>query len=561
MVGWYDLGQLARTAVQVVISTIFGQHSDARLREALAPGQEIVRDYTKDEGGGERREIWIDYVADTGDGFNSTYAVAYHVARPALDVADPAGHVQRTERGRILILGGDQVYPVASRAEYQRRVVAPWEQALRFSEAPSPDVYAVPGNHDWYDSLVAFLRLFCSQRWFGGWKTQQTRSYFALKLPQRWWLLGTDVQLASDIDEPQLAFFRSVATQMKDGDAVIICNAEPHWVYAQVYGDFDAEVYNESNLAFLENKILRDRRVAVFVAGDLHHYRRHEGERDRTQKITCGGGGAFLHPTHAPEAGRLVERDERGAKVQDYALRAAFPPVAACRRLAWRNLLFPFLNPAFGIVPAILYLITSWTVLAPIQDLGLRDIGMALHRTFETVLLTPFAVFWILTIFGGFFMFTDTHSRWYRIVGGTLHGLAHLTALFSIGWLAAAVTVHGAGLPFKSIGQLLLAGLVIAVGGYVAGSMIMGIYLLISVNAFGRHANEAFSSLKIEDWKSFLRLHVRPDGTLEIFPIGLTRVPRRWRSAAGGGGSEIAPDDPAATAPVLIERIAPLVPR
>ena len=35
MVGWYAPGQLARTGVEVAISTIFGRHSDHRLVEAM----------------------------------------------------------------------------------------------------------------------------------------------------------------------------------------------------------------------------------------------------------------------------------------------------------------------------------------------------------------------------------------------------------------------------------------------------------------------------------------------------------------------------------------------
>ena len=77
------------------------------------------------------------------------------------------------------------------------------ETARNFSRAPEPEVFALPGNHDWYDSLVSFTRLFCSQRWFQGWRTRQRRSYFALKLPGRWWLVATDFQLGSDIDALQ----------------------------------------------------------------------------------------------------------------------------------------------------------------------------------------------------------------------------------------------------------------------------------------------------------------------------------------------------------------------
>src|SRR3982074_2280746 len=125
--------------------------------------------------------------------------------------------------------------------------------------------FPVPGNHDWYDSLVSFTRLFCQRRWFAGWKTRQNRSYFALRLPHRWWLIGTDVQLDSDIDVPQVRYFKHIAKKMSGGDRIILCAAEPHWIYAKVYGKDDRN-YTEDNLAFLENKVFSNQQIAVYLS-------------------------------------------------------------------------------------------------------------------------------------------------------------------------------------------------------------------------------------------------------------------------------------------------------
>jgi hypothetical protein len=111
--------------------------------------------------------------------------------RPARSAAR-AEILAATRRGRVLVLGGDQVYPTATRDEYENRFSGPYEAALPWAPpGERPRMFAVPGNHDWYDGLTSYMRLFCQQRWIGGWQTRQTRSYFALKLPQRWWLLGT----------------------------------------------------------------------------------------------------------------------------------------------------------------------------------------------------------------------------------------------------------------------------------------------------------------------------------------------------------------------------------
>jgi len=225
--------------------------------------------------------------------------------------------------------------------------------------------------------------------------------------------------------------------------------------------------------------------------------------------------------------------------------------------LAWRNLFFTWLNPWFGAIPAILYLVTAWIVMADIGRLGLSQFWTALVITLRAVSNSPAGVFWTLAIFGGFLLFTDTHSLAYRRIAGPLHGFAHLAAAFFVGWGASYLAVTILSLPFRSLRQLAVSALVILVGGYLVGSIIMGIYLLISLNVFGRHMNEAFSALHIPDWKSFLRLRIDANGRLTIFPVGVRRVPRKWITSSSNLGSRIVPDDPAASAPVLIE--APFV--
>lgn len=550
MVGWYDPGQLTTTGVEVLISTIFGKNADYRLIEALGAGELEMVDYTVDETGRPRSELWIDFIADTGDGWNPTYAIARTVGQPDLYVRVSSGSAEpeyRTCRGDILVFGGDEVYPTAGRDPYDQKLVRPFECALRETEPPHPDVYAIPGNHDWYDSLVAFSRLFCQGRWFAGWRTRQRRSYFALKLPHGWWLLGTDVQLESDLDYPQLEYFRAVAKQMQDDDRVILCNAEPHWIYAKIYGKDDTD-YHESTLAFLEQRVLNhpdlDRTVTipVFLSGDLHHYRRHATD-DGGQKITAGGGGAFLHPTHGPDVGGLSG---------GYRLRASFPDTKTSRRLCWLNLGFLWRNPWFGAVPGFLYLLCAWTIMADFREESIRSLGGIVRGVLSAVLGRPGGAFWILLIFFGFVLFTDVHSRLFRWIAGPVHGMAHLLATLALGWGSAYVCVVSLGLPFRSIPQLLISAVAIVVGGWIVGSVIMGLYLLISLNGFNAHLNEAFSSLAIPDWKNFLRLQITGDGTLTIYPIGIRRVPRRWRETRTPAGS-FDPDDPEATLPELIE--------
>lgn len=92
-------------------------------------------------------------------------------------------------------------------------------------------------------------------------------------------------------------------------------------------------------------------------------------------------------------------------------------------------------------------------------------------------------------------------------------------------------------------------------GGGIVGSIVLGTYLFISLRVFGRHANEAFSSLRIQDYKHWLRLKIAADGELTIHAIAIDRVPRRWRATVDRGRMRLVADDPAATAPRLVDLV------
>ena len=576
MVGWYNPLQLLDAAVKSLVSNVVGERSDQRIVQALANRRPEFYDYTvhyRDGRAGPyadparpRDDIWIDYICDTGDGWNSTYAVAYTASQPVLDVAvDGAAEHHQLPRGDVLVFGGDEVYPTPSRAEYHRRLIVPWETAS--GDAPqgeSPHVFAIPGNHDWYDGLSAFARLFCSSvggRHFAGWRTRQRRSYFALKLPCRWWLIASDGQLQADIDTPQIEYFRQVADRyMQPGDCVIVCLAAPVWVQAHKYREFGA-VFDETDLLYLRDEVFARRGVhmSVFLAGDNHHYRRHEemepGEPAAPiQKITAGGGGAFLHPTHDEDLSVLEEeRAMPDEPRRRYALKVSYPDLAQSARLSFGNLLFAWHNPKFGVVPAAVYLMTIWMVSATMVHPRPASIADAIALTVRAFDHNPSLALWVLLLLALFVTFTDTHSRIYRVIGGAAPRHRALGRNVRR-WLGRPCggDVGGARSPFTRVA--VVAGLV-GTGGWLAGSFLTGLYLLVSLNVFGRHSEEAFSALRIQDYKNFLRLHIARDGTLTIYPVKLPRVPRRWRPARPDERertpSRLVPDAP--LEPALIE--------
>jgi hypothetical protein len=538
MVGWYDPRVLARSAALLTVANLFGRHSDTRLIEALA--SQPQREFRFAAPAGE--DFWLDYVSDLGDGWNPTYAIAQAVAQPALELRDAAGQAVATRGGDVLVFGGDEVYPYPSKEEYSRRTEAPYSAAFE-AAGRSTSVFAIPGNHDWYDSLVAFSRLFCRpERGFAGLRTHQTRSYFALALPGDWWLFGIDLQLGADLDEPQVRYFQDVVTRLPLEAGVILCVPEPQWLLEQNYPGHDS--YDGSVLRFFEQHILQ-RPVSVFLTGDLHFYKRHANEAG-VQKVVAGGGGAFLHPTHGSSEAPL--RD-------GFTEQACYPDKRTSRGLTWWNLLFPFLNPKYLPIPAVLYMLSAWFASASLEAADVSSLQTALVAATTAAIRDPFNGLWLLLFVSAFVFFTDTHVRWYRIAGGIAHALSHLLAAFGIGWFSIVVATRWLGLEFGSITQMLISGAMTFIGGGIAGAVVLGLYLFLSLRVFNRHANEAFSSLRVQDYKQWLRLRITPDGALTLFAIGLDRVPRRWREIVSGGRGSIVADDPDATPPRLIDQV------
>ncbi len=312
MVDWFDPGLLVKIGIRDMISGTIGQYADQRLMQAasdhVASEQDLVAryDYSNAADPDPRRHvetdpqgrIWVDYIADLGDGFEATYTMAHLMAYETLQVAG-AQHgdaAHRLPAGQILVMGGDQAYPQGTTQEYQQRLVDPYNWAF-MTDRPTRKVFGIPGNHDWYDGLNAFSSLFTSARdrisggigkQMGGWRCHQHRSYFAIRLPHDWWIWGPDIQLEGNLDDPQRDYFDIVSDYTRPGDKIIICLAEPSWHHE----NYD----NLHEISMLARK--RGAKICAVLAGDWHHYSRYTNPNLGVQFITCGGGGAFAHATH-----------------------------------------------------------------------------------------------------------------------------------------------------------------------------------------------------------------------------------------------------------------------
>ena len=517
MVRWLDPHQLVDTAARVVLSGIFSSYADNRELQALAPTAVLDRS--------EPSELWLDYVADLGDGWNSTYTVARLLATDKLEL-ERDGESHPTERGSMLVMGGDQVYPVPKRFEYENRMLGPYRSAMPCAPEDNPELLVIPGSHDWYDGLVNFTSLFCRGRWIGGWKTRQTRSYFAVKLPHRWWLWGIDIQFGAYVDEAQLSYFQEVADDhVREGDRIVLCMAKE-----VESGRSSDEIYSDRNLEYIEREVIQPTgaRVLLHLKSGRHYYCRYEEKEGPRHHINSGGGGAFLHPTHhLPE-----EADLPGdSGTSRYRRVATYPSPTTSKKLRKRVWLLPPYNlPLAGLLGAVQLLLAFMLGMhleGRHENVSLRGLWVAVWETPTAFLL----VLLLLVILGAMVRFAHEATGLTRLVLGLVHASLQLVSVAAVmiaaSELTSALDLRGAP------GLLAFLGLVFVLGG-VGGTLGMSGYLW-ATNCLGLHGNEAYAPLHHQDLKHFLRLHVDEDGALTVYPVGIDRVGRKW---------ELRPDGP-----------------
>jgi len=542
MVNWFEPTVLLQSALKSIVSKLFGNYADRRETQASLNDPLTINAWEKQmETYIVKDEIWIDFISDLGDGFNSTYSVALLAAQKELEFITENGKIILPQ-SKILILGGDQIYPTPTGELYENKFKIPYKAALPIDDQDPnpPHMYAIPGNHDWYDGLGSFLKIFCQQRSIGNWRTYQTRSYFAIPLPGNYWLWATDIQLNEDIDKPQLNYFRDIAIEkMKPGDKVILCTAEPSWVYKQMYNK--NESYERLQF-FIKNYITEDKsnlightfKLAVVLTGDLHHYAHYCTEDAigcTNHYIGAGGGGSFLHLTHnLPE--ELDKLDEKDVK-----MKACYPSKEESRVLISRNLFFPFYNWFFSFLIGLLSLLFFWLLeshmpriesksfIQQIGTLSLKD--FTIYTINHLAFIPSLSLLSVLLIFG-FFKFTDTKTGVKGIgILGLVHGLLQVVTIFLLIWLLAIFNYESIN-PEVSWWFIILLPLELLIISSFSGGLIMGFYLLISDIIFKIHIDESSSALTNEDYKSFLRFNIS-NNTLTIYPIGIKEVTKDWQ--------------------------------
>jgi hypothetical protein len=550
MVNWFSPKMLLMTGIKSVISSQFGNYADRREMEA-ALNQDLKEDWSElKKHYSEEDELWVDFVSDTGDGFNSTYSVANLISKDQLTIIEKGGE-KNLLRGKILLLGGDQIYPAPTSEIYEQKFKIPFSTALpgkAVDKQKAPHMYAIPGNHDWYDGLGNFIKIFCQQRNIGAWITKQRRSYFAIPLPYDYWIWGTDIQLNADIDQPQMDYFENVASHMADGTKLILVTAEPSWIYGEIYADdksYDRLTY------FIDsyikkgdtNKINKKFILKAILTGDLHHYSHYTATHPHAlapHLIGAGGGGAFMHLTHNlpdnlhyPKITK-TESQNKPKDIQYAKLKKVFPEKKTSKRLNLNNILFPFLNLMFCAFLSFVYLFFYWVLESQsyhgnhfnkfISEPGSHFLFQTLKAVGSLPTLCIISIFIII----GFKRFTDTRSgRMWAILVGWIHAVLQCFMIFFVIGLVTRISIYILDDRNPPLFLYFVQIVSVIIAGWLTSGFIMGIYLYATHNKpLKMHLDEASSALSWNGYKNFLRMRFDING-VTIYPIGIRKV-TKW---------------------------------
>ncbi|RYY04204.1 MAG: metallophosphoesterase [Gammaproteobacteria bacterium] len=588
-VAWYNPAVLMRSALETISTGDQIRNLD---RRELFTGNFNVIDISAQSSDSD---FWWDFMSDSGDGGNASYSIARAMQTHDLQLAEGSFPTQPLPRGKLLVLGGDLSYPGASPEEYQYRFIEMWEASRPLGDE-TRTVLAIPQNHDWFDNISSFNRHFIgdyAQHFLDAY-TPQTRSYFAARLPQNWWLLGLDFALVGDLDRAQLdAFMKLVAQDMKPDDNVILLYPEPYWT--RPLGD-DARLGYPKRYQRLEEALLqRGIKIRLRLAGDLHHYVRSTATSGADlhyddMLVTCGSGGAFLHPTHAlrVSADKVMDRaEDLGTMTQDLKKRTRVGTQSNApteQQRQYKNSAF-YPNRIKSWFWAWLNIVILFKPL-PIRDLySLPAQGNWIAKIFQRInetkewafsgnvvlpfllgLLYWFAVYCNSFVFSPAFIdsgfvaashittvaLPDFWQMWFKaFLFSPLGLIIHLVIFFLCvctaledGWRSIIPgAIHG-GVHLFAVPTLFwlisfyepnayIKGLWLVASGIIAGGLLFGIFFFL-MSAAGRMANNAFSPLAHEGYKGFLRFKIDKNGNLHGYMIGTDSVPKRWKINPNG---------------------------
>ncbi|MGH4014656.1 MAG: metallophosphoesterase family protein [Pseudonocardiaceae bacterium] len=255
-------------------------------------------------------------IGDTGEGDNSQYAVAHTLA-------------DQSRSADLAVVCSDVIYPAGDHADYGPKFHHPYRNV----QVP---IYALPGNHDWYDGLHGLMHHFCKLDdpgyvpEFGRgvmahlarklWRKPQQPEfdptpraddsttterpspdplqpapYFAIDAgPVRF--VGIDTGIKGNMDAEQYQWLQRVSLEVPERPKILL-TGKP------IYVDNKYHPGGVAGTAQTVDDVVKDPRAhyVMAIGGDIHNYQRYPvqmGDGRTVQYIVSGGGGAFMHATH-----------------------------------------------------------------------------------------------------------------------------------------------------------------------------------------------------------------------------------------------------------------------
>jgi hypothetical protein len=283
---------------------------DAMVRAAAGQGTATRPELAlaiKPDGVSRAGDFAFVVIGDTGEGDASQHSLR-----------DQFLQVVRREDVKFVIISSDVVYPSGAMRDYEAKFWLPFM-------GTSKPVYAIPGNHDWYDALEAFSATFLRpdaaraamrarveadnrmtsttdrrieqlvaeaarlRKEYGVTTQLQEAPYFQLQTDS-FALFAVDTGVARRVDAAQLGWLRGALESARGKQTMVILG---HPLYAGGYyqGEADPE------FAALHT-LLREHDVAIVMAGDTHDLEYYAEQRDSSPRtmyhFVNGGGGAYL---------------------------------------------------------------------------------------------------------------------------------------------------------------------------------------------------------------------------------------------------------------------------
>jgi calcineurin-like phosphoesterase family protein len=273
-------------------------------------------------------EVSFLVVGDTGEGDASQHAVVKPLLAQGRDT-------------NFMVVCSDVIYPAGDTEDYEAKFYAPYEAYAR-------PIYALPGNHDWYDGLAGFMYHLCraeasaladageSARSFkerlrlllwrraakkypkelperrrteAGRRSSQRTPYFAIETGPLL-IVGIDTGIGGAMDHEQGEWLRRVSREIDKPK--LLLTGKPLYVDGEHH---PGEIEGGGTV----DEIVRapEHNYVAAVGGDIHNYQRYRvrvsGRRVPLYYIVSGGGGAYMSATH-----RIPKVDLDGVAEDDF---------------------------------------------------------------------------------------------------------------------------------------------------------------------------------------------------------------------------------------------------